>query len=173
MLTPCISVEATAKVLTPHPYVESSNEPLPGRAPIETSTYGCGVNPAKLLAFEMHKIGGSQGLILTGFASSMDSQGPFCATSDPANLKRTEAIPKEIIFTNGGLGWRVTAHQLDNSALRVLRRHGCGCALAVFKCDVLSRRGCIASVQRESNWGRQELASLSGPVASLRSRIYM
>ena len=37
--------------------------------PIETSTYGCGVNPAKLLAFEMHKIGGSQGLILTGFAS--------------------------------------------------------------------------------------------------------
>ena len=69
VLTPCISVEATAKGLAPHRYVESSNEPLRRRAPIETSTYLCGVNPAKLLAFEMHKIGGSQGLILTDVAS--------------------------------------------------------------------------------------------------------
>jgi hypothetical protein len=53
VLTSCISVEATAKGLAPHPYVESSNETLPGRAPIETSTYGCGANPAKLLAFEI------------------------------------------------------------------------------------------------------------------------
>ena len=35
---PYISVEATAKGLAPHPYVESSNEPLRRRAPIETST---------------------------------------------------------------------------------------------------------------------------------------
>ena len=27
------------------------------------------MNPAELLAFEMHKIGGSEGLVLTGFAS--------------------------------------------------------------------------------------------------------
>ena len=94
----------------------------------------------------------------------MDSQSPFCALQILPTLSVLRLIPKEIIFMNGGLACHsVTAHQLDNSALRVLRRHGCGCALAVFKCDVLSRRGCIASVQRENNWGRQELASLSGP----------
>ena len=68
MLTPYISVEAThtAKGLAPHKYVESSNDPGRRTRPIETSTYLCGVNPAKLLAFEMYTRGGSQGLILTG-----------------------------------------------------------------------------------------------------------
>ena len=69
MLTPCISVEATAKGLAPHPYVESWNDPVRRTRPIETSTYLCGVNPAELLAFELYTRGGSQGLILTGFAS--------------------------------------------------------------------------------------------------------
>ena len=69
MLTPCIAVEATAKGLAPHKYVESSNEPLRRRAPIDTSTYLCVVSFAELLAFEMHTRGGSQGLILTGFTS--------------------------------------------------------------------------------------------------------
>ena len=69
VLTPCIAVEATAKGLAPHPYVESYNEALRHRAPIETSTYLCGVSVAELLAFEMHTRGGSQGHILTEFAS--------------------------------------------------------------------------------------------------------
>ena len=71
MLTPCISVEATAKGLAPHPYVEIVNDPARRARPIETSNNLCGVNPAKLLAFEMHKIGGSQGLILTDVASKV------------------------------------------------------------------------------------------------------
>ena len=66
---PYISVEATAKGLAPHKLLDSSNEPLPGRAPIETSNNLCGANPAKLLAFEMHTRGGSQGLNLTDVAS--------------------------------------------------------------------------------------------------------
>ena len=60
VLTPCIAVEAAAKGLAPHPYVESYNEALRRRAPIETSTYLCGVSVAELLAFEMHTRGGSQ-----------------------------------------------------------------------------------------------------------------
>ena len=37
VLTPCISVEASTKGLIPYRVLESSNEPLPGRAPIETA----------------------------------------------------------------------------------------------------------------------------------------
>ena len=69
VLTPCISVEATAKGLTPHRYVESKNDPARRARPIETSTYLCGANHAEILAFEMYTRGGSQGLILTDFTS--------------------------------------------------------------------------------------------------------
>jgi hypothetical protein len=66
---PYISVEATAKGLAPRPYVESYNEPVRRIRPIQTSTYGCGVRFAELLAFEMYTRGGSQGLNLTDVAS--------------------------------------------------------------------------------------------------------